>query len=140
MIFTLIGSIVGFASSAMPELFKIYKDKKDKEHVLVLLNLQISQQEKMQNSRLEEIKISTSAEEYKHLYRTYKIGNNFVDAFSATVRPVIAYGFFVLYAIIKIMQFQHGNFEKVWIEEDQALFAGIVSFYFGQRAINKIRN
>lgn len=140
MIFTLLGSIIGFVSSAVPELFKIYKDKKDKEHELVLLNLQIAQQEKIQNSRLEEVKLTTNVEEYKNLYRTYKIGNSFVDAFSATVRPVIAYGFFILYATIKIMMFNSGNFSNLWIDEDQALFAGIVSFYFGHRAINKIRH
>lgn len=140
MIFTLLGSIVGFASSAVPELFKIYKDKKDKEHELVLLNLQMAQQEKIQNSRLEEIKLTTSAEEYKNLYRTYKIGNRFVDSFSATVRPVIAYGFFILYATIKVMLFTSGDFDNLWIDEDQMLFAGIVSFYFGNRAISKVRH
>jgi hypothetical protein len=66
-------------------------------------------------------------------------GIRWVDALNGTVRPVIAYSFFILYALVKGMQFSAGLPWLLWTEEDQAIFAGIISFYFGQRAMSKLR-
>jgi len=32
------------------------------------------------------------------------------------------------------------HMEMLWSLEDQAIFAGIISFYFGQRAMSKVRS
>ncbi len=55
-------------------------------------------------------------------------------------RPVIAYSFFILYALVKVMQFSADMPWLLWTAEDQAIFAGIISFYFGQRAMAKLRS
>lgn len=52
---------------------------------------------------------------------------------------IIAYSFFLLYTVVKVMQFSAGLPWLLWTEEDQAIFAGIISFYFGQRAMSKLR-
>jgi hypothetical protein len=64
---------------------------------------------------------------------------------NATVRPVLAYSFFGLYTFIKYKQFAYLNAEDniqyfveyLWTIDDKAIFAGIISFYFGQRALMK---
>lgn len=64
------------------------------------------------------------------------------------MRPVLAYAFFLLYFTIKCMQFAIVDLTDpmpwqivgLWSVEDQAIFAGIISFYFGQRAMSKVRN
>lgn len=144
---TLIGAIVGFFSAALPDLLKLFRDHQDRKHELKILNLQIQQQEKSHNNRLEEIHVSADISESRALYRTYNSGIKWVDALNGTVRPVLAYAFFGLYFTIKCMKFSMidlanplpWEMQMLWSIEDQAIFAGIISFYFGQRAMSKVR-
>ncbi|MBL0320122.1 MAG: hypothetical protein IPP74_12675 [Alphaproteobacteria bacterium] len=91
-------------------------------------------------NRLEEIQVNADIAESQALYKTYNVGIRWVDALNGTVRPVIAYSFFILYAAVKVMQFSADMPWLLWTAEDQAIFAGIISFYFGQRAMAKLRS
>ncbi len=84
-------------------------------------------------------KAAADIAESRALYKTYNTGIKWVDVLNGTVRPVIAYSFFILYAVIKAMQFSADLPWLLWTVEDQAIFAGIISFYFGQRAMSKLR-
>jgi hypothetical protein len=99
----------------------------------------MAQQAQGHANRLEEIHVEADIAESRALYRTYNTGIRWVDALNGTVRPVIAYSFFILYASVKIMHFSADLPWLLWSEEDQAIFAGIISFYFGQRAMSKLR-
>jgi hypothetical protein len=64
----------------------------------------------------------------------------------ASVRPVITYGFFFLLVAIDAALAWHGitnnvSFddmaEQLWDDETQALFAAIISFWFGGKAFGK---
>lgn len=135
----LLGSLLGFVSSAVPDIFKIFQDKRDKAHELEILKLQMQQQAQGHNEKLEEIGANADIAEMQALYKTYSTGVTWVDALNGTVRPMIAYAFFVLYAVVKGMQFHQGLAWQLWTDEDQMIFSGIISFYFGSRAMNKIR-
>ncbi len=142
---TLMGAILGFLGSMMPECLNFFKQRADRVHELEVMQLQLSQQQKGQGDRLEEIRLVHDAAEIKSLYATYRTNIPWVDALNGTVRPVLAYGFFLLYATVKLIQFSfldgsHMPFPwQVWGEEDQAIFAAIISFYYGQRAFSKAR-
>ena len=146
---TLLASITGFISSIFPELIKLLFDKNDKKHELEILDRQIKMQKLNHKNKLEEISIFADTEEVKTLYSSFKSGINWVDALNGLVRPILAYSFFLLYASVKMVQFsllEHEALgglgiylEVLWTTEDQAIFAGIISFYFGQRAIAKIK-
>lgn len=144
---TLIGSLIGFVSSAFPDLLKLFRDHQDRRHELTILQMQMEQQRQGHSERLEEIGAHADISENLALYKTYHSGVEWVDALNGTVRPVLAYCFFLLYAIVKIMQFSMIDFtnplpwhlEMLWGQEDRAIFAGIISFYFGQRAMSKVR-
>ncbi len=144
---TLLASIIGFIGSIVPELLKILKDKSDKTHELKIFDKQLQMQQQGISNRLEEIVTNEQIQINKALYRTYRTGINWVDSLNGTVRPVLAYAFFLLYAGVKIMQFKSlGNnapliaySEILWSENDHAIFVGIISFYYGQRAINKTK-
>jgi hypothetical protein len=144
---TLLASIAGFISSLFPEIFKIIKDKNDKNHELKILDIQMQMHKEGINSRLEEINSFADIESSKALYSTYKTGIDWVDALNGTVRPVLAYSFFILYALVKFMQFSVITSgapmvvytQILWTGDDQAIFAGIISFYYGQRAMAKFR-
>ena len=136
---TLLGSLLGFISAAFPDLLKIWRDAADRKHELAILQMQMEQQKQGHTNRLEEINVQADIAESRALYKTYNTGIRWVDALNGTVRPVIAYSFFILYAAVKMMQFSADLPWLLWAEEDQAIFAGIISFYFGQRAMSKLR-
>jgi len=144
---TLLATLLGFISSTFPDLLKVWKDGADRKHELEILKLQLEQQKQGHVNRLEEIQVAADSVEAKALYRTYSIGIKWVDALNGTVRPVLAYSFFVLYSAVKYAQISilldsvniMEAFPMIWNEEDQTIFAGITSFYFGARAFSKLR-
>jgi hypothetical protein len=139
---TVIASLVGFLSSAFPELLRLFRDHQDRQHELKILALQLEQQKQGHVQRLEEINAGADISESKALYKTYYSGIRWVDALNGSVRPVLAYAFFLLYAFTKcsvVMAYQGLPWQPLWMADDQAIFAGIISFYFGQRAMAKVR-
>ena len=136
---TLLGSLLGFLSAAFPDFLKLFRDSQDRKHELTILEMQLEQQKLGASQRLEEIQTNADTAEALELYKTYSTGIHWVDALNGTVRPVIAYSFFALYAVVKIMQYSANLPWLLWTEDDQAIFAGIISFYFGQRAMSKLR-
>lgn len=145
---TLLGSLIGFISAAFPDLLKIWRDAADRKHELTILEMQMAQAAQGHQQRLEEINAQADISESRALYKTYYSGIRWVDALNGTVRPVLAYAFFLLYFTIKCMQFAMvdlanplpWHMDMLWSVEDQAIFAGIISFYFGQRAMSKVRS
>ena len=145
---TLLGSLIGFISAAFPDLLKIWRDAADRKHELTILEMQMAQAAQGHQQRLEEINAQADISESRALSKTYYSGIKWVDALNGTVRPVLAYSFFLLYFVIKCMQFAMVDLvdplpwqiTALWSVEDQAIFAGIISFYFGQRAMSKVRS
>lgn len=144
---TLLGSLLGFVSAAFPDLLKLWRDRADRQHELTILRMQMEQAAQGHQQKLEEINTQADIAESRALYKTYYSGIKWVDALNGTVRPVLAYAFFILYFVIKCMQFTMvdltsplpWHMDMLWSVEDQAIFAGIISFYFGQRAMSKVR-
>lgn len=143
---TLWGSLLGFIGALMPEALKLFRDYHDRRHELAVMDRQMELQKLGHSQRLEEIRIGADATETQALYQTWKTGVDWVDALNGTVRPVLAYAFFLLYAAVKIAQgcmLSDGGaampqlLPMLWNVEDQAIFAGIISFYFGQRALRR---
>lgn len=145
---TLLGTLLGFFGSIFPDLLKMLRESHDRKHEIAILDRQLEQQKRGYAQRLEEISLKGNLQiealQNQMLYKTYFTGIKWVDALNGTVRPVIAYAFFTLYALVKILSFiamPDSNFiyGTLWTEEDSAVFAGIISFYFGQRAMSKVR-
>lgn len=144
---TLFSALVGFLSSICPDLLRLFKDGQDRKHELTILEMQLKQQREGYNQRIEEIHVQADIAESKALYKTFYSGVEWVDALNGTVRPVLAYAFFLLYFTVKCMQFAiidmsaplPWQVQTLWGSEDQAIFAGIIAFYFGQRAMGKVR-
>ena len=144
---TLLASLVGFISSLIPEIMKFFLDRNDKKHELQILEQQMKMKQSGVASQLEEIIANNSFKEAQALYKTYKTGVCWVDALNGTVRPVLAYSFFAIYTFIKFLQYKiiavSINITDIvnilWSLDDQAIFAGIISFYYGQRAVSKLR-
>ena len=143
---TLLASIAGFISSIIPEIVKYFKDENDKKHELAILEKQIQYNQTAASRSLEEIHISRDIQEQASLYATYKTEITWVDAVNGLVRPVLAYSFFIMYMVVKYLQYAAISrtshvieyIEIIWSTDDQAIFAGIISFYYGQRTFQKL--
>jgi hypothetical protein len=142
---TLLASIAGFITSIIPEIIKFFKDKHDKKHELDILDRQMKFACSSKQNTIEEIRVTKDIIEHISLYSTYNTGINWVDALNGSVRPVLAYSFFIMYLMIKIMQYRFLDnsamlvhyIDIIWDIDDQAIFAGIISFYFGQRGFSR---
>lgn len=137
---TLLGSLLGFVSSMFPDILKMFRDSADKKHEIVLLKMQMDMQAQGHTERLAEINTQADIAESTAIYKTYTTGVTWVDALNGTVRPVVAYSFFALFAIVKALQYSADMPWLLWTEEDQAIFAGILSFYYGSRSMSKFRS
>ena len=147
---TLLGSLLGFVTSAFPDLLGLFRDRQDRNHELAILDRQMEQMKLGHQQRLEEVEIQADIAESKALYRHDKpVGVAWVDALRATVRPVITYAFFMLFASVKgsalyVLIVMEGlllaeALPRIWDPETQALFAAVMSFWFGSRALTKLR-
>ena len=145
---TLLGSLLGFASSAFPEFLKIFQERRDRVHELAILDRQIDMMRQGHHHRVEEIQLQADSQVSQALYQHARpTGVSWVDALAGTVRPLITYAFFLLYALVKIAHFVfslHSDhwaqaMVQIWHIEDQALFATVMSFWFGQRLLAKTR-
>jgi hypothetical protein len=76
-------------------------------------------------------------------------GVNWVDALSASVRPVITYWFMGLYCAAKTAAFAAAvtagaawgeAILHAWTEADQALWAGVLNFWFLGRVFDRARS
>ncbi|NCP64112.1 MAG: hypothetical protein GW836_05585 [Paraglaciecola sp.] len=103
------------------------------------------------NQRLEEIAINADISESLALLKhdSEPSGVIWVDGLRASVRPVITYAFFLLFTTVKtcalfVLVVDQGMdfvfaLPQIWDPETQALFAAVMSFWFGQRALAKAR-
>lgn len=148
---TLLGSLLGFISSAFPELLKIWQNKQGYAHELEILDRRIEQLRLGYTQLLTELEVKASNDQYLGLLKHdgQPSGVTWVDGLRASVRPVITYAFFLLFTTVKISTLSILVIDKgmaivvalpqIWDPETQALFAAVISFWFGQRATSNRR-
>ena len=107
--------------------------------------------EKRSALKLQELDKQADIAETKGIYehdRSIDAGG-FVNALRGSVRPVITYAFFIMFvaveAVIMLKVMESGGdwkdaVELMWSPETQGLFAAIMSFWFGNRAVSKYYN
>ena len=148
---TLAGAIIGLLGSFLPDLLSFFKAKQEHLFEMEMMRLQIEGQERLHTLKLEEINVQADIAEagalYKHASRPTGIA--WIEGLIGSVRPVITYCFFVLYASVKASQMTlalsalGGDWARalpaIWHEQDQVIFATIICFWFGGRAMQKLR-
>lgn len=148
---TLLGSLLGFITSAFPQLLGLIKDWQDRRHELAILDRQMEMQKLGHAQRLEEIAVTADIAESQALHRhdAQPSGVKWVDGLRSSVRPMITYAFFLLFAAVKgsglyLLIAVEGlalaeALPQVWDGETAALFAAVVSFWFGARSLAKAK-
>lgn len=123
-----LSALLGFGSSILPEFFKGFQDKRDKEHELAMLRVQAEMEARRATADLDKTIAQAVAAQNVAVQESYRAdiaalsgGNeegsgdgkgkdsanngSWIIAYSASVRPTITYAFFLLYALVKFSQF-----------------------------------
>ena len=150
----LFGSIVGLLGSLAPRLIGFFEQKQNHAQEIEMLRVQGEFQmraiEAGHAAKMQEINAGADvASELAAFSAALRpSGITWVDGFNAVVRPFLTLCFFGLYAAVKVAQFvllqTNGGgtasaIMSMWGEEDWAVWAAIVTFWFGNRTFNKER-
>ena len=147
MITTLLGSVLGFGTSFLPEVLNYFKAGQEHKHSLERIKMEMEMMSRRAELKLNIIDKEAEIKETEGLYRHDSMdAGGFINALRGSVRPVITYCFFGLFVAIKItalfalMETGHDlgrSLSILWDSETSALFAAIMSFWFGNRALSK---
>jgi len=144
---TLLGSLLGFGTSFLPEVLGFFRANQEHKHEMQKAQLQIDLMSKRAELKLEVMDREADIKETEGLYKHDNIdAGGFINALRGSVRPVITYCFFALFVAIKVTALlalvNSGNelgqaLSVIWDEATAGLFAAIMSFWFGNRAVSK---
>ena len=144
---TLLGSLLGFGSSFLPEVLNFFKAGQEHKQKMESMKLEMELMSKRSELQLSLLDKQADIKETEGLYKHDSIdAGGFVNALRGSVRPVITYAFFGLFVavqiviMVKVMN-EGGNWASavtlMWTSETSGLFAAIMSFWFGNRAVSK---
>jgi len=158
MIETLLGGLLGGAFRLAPEILKWLDRKSERGHELAMQDKALEFEKIRGAQRMAEIGASADAtwnagaiETLREAVRTQgeKTGVRWADALSSSVRPVITYWFMALYCAAKTAAFVGAvdagvewipAIQAAWTEADQALWAGVLNFWFLGRVFDRVRS
>jgi len=146
---SLMGSLLGFGTSFLPKVMDFFQDKQDKKHELAVMEVQIRQQKELASQKLEAINVEADIREIEALQKSIQpSGVRWIDGLRGSVRPVITYSFFILFVFVEVAAYFSLTAQGVsgldaagviWDEDTKALFAAVISFWFGGRAIARLK-
>lgn len=161
MLLTLLSMLGGGFMRLLPELLNLFKQRQDNAHELAMLGVQVELEKTRSATRAHELAAASADLQFKggvdqflgildaqkaalqgQMQRT---GLAFVDALNWLVRPVCTYYFLACYGIFKTaMIFAAFDQADAWSaimqiydEDDRAIMAALISFWFVGRSIEK---
>lgn len=144
---TLIGSLLGFTTSFAPEVLGYFRSNQEHKHSLEKAKLEMDLMAKRSELKLELMDREADIKEAEGLYKHDSVdAGGFINALRGSVRPVITYCFFALFVAIKVTALfaimDSGTdlgkaLTLIWDDATAGLFAAIMSFWFGNRAVSK---
>ena len=158
MIETLLGGLMGGAFRLAPEILKWLDRKGERGHELAMQDKALEFEKLRGAQRMAEIGASADAawntgaiDALKEAVAAQgqRSGIGWADALSASVRPVITYWFMALYCAAKTATFAAGASAgaalgdailHAWTDADQALWSGVLNFWFVGRVFERARS
>src|SRR3954462_785008 len=144
---TILGSVLGFLASLLPDVFGIVRDHFAPQKQPTIYNPNQYDGQVVAEGEPAPAAKPPAEHPLPDDLRTgdaplhYKV----LDVLRASVRPVLTYAFFTLFAYIKLNAMYyafHADHTRavdllpiLWDEGTEALFAAVLSFWFGSRAM-----
>ncbi|MGZ8317517.1 MAG: hypothetical protein ACXWVD_00310 [Telluria sp.] len=157
MILSLLSMLGGGLMRLLPEIMSFLNRKQDNAHELAMLDRQAQLETTRAAARMDEIQVQGNFTEMLALLdaqkaalksQMQKTGIRFVDALNFLVRPLVTYFMVLLYAAAKVAMYMIavksgvGGWEavlRVYDDEDRAILAGILAFWFVGRSVDKAK-
>jgi len=149
---SILGSLLGFASSTAPAIMDHFASKEDRKHEIERMKTMAeikSQGIEMDMRVYEQMGADKEHERLIAHDTAIQQSTGWTSALQKSVRPVITYAFFGLFATIEITLLMEAldkgtdfaqAIQLLWDEDTKAIFAAIISFWFGSRAVEKARS
>lgn len=145
---TIIGSLLGFGTSFLPEVLNYFKRGQEQKYELQRMQMEMELMAKRSELNIAELDKEAEIKETEGLYKHDNVdAGGFINALRGSVRPIITYAFFGLFVAIKVTALlsllnQTGvslnmALDTIWDDQTAGLFAAIMSFWFGNRAVSK---
>ena len=159
--FSILSSILGFATAGLPSILGFFQQKGDQAHEREMAKMQNEQamlmaqkgfqsQEKIAAIELEGTYAETFAQERQALYEhDAKIVHDaapWVRTLNAAVRPIVAFTFVGLLLFVDIagfiwavnsVGFSRESMDVIFSSDEMAIVGSIIGFYFGARTWEK---
>jgi len=158
---SILSAILGFATSGLPSVLDFFKQKGDQKHEREMAEIEMQRamelakagyasQEKIEELKTDQVEMDTYAQErlalYKHDEKLSNGASPWVINLRASVRPIITYIFIALLLFVDITgmiwAIKSGTdfvtaMNIVFSEEEMAIVASIIGFWFGSRTWEK---
>ena len=145
---TLLGSLLGFGTSFLPEILNYFKRGQEQKHELQRMQMEMELMAKRSELKVKELDKEAEIKETEGLYQHDSVdAGGFINALRGSVRPIITYAFFSLFVAIKVTALisllslpeieLNMALNMIWDDQTAGLFAAIMSFWFGNRAVGK---
>ena len=145
---TLLGSLLGFGTSFLPEILNYFKRGQEQKHELQRMQMEMELMAKRSELKVQELDKEAEIKETEGLYQHDSVdAGGFINALRGSVRPIITYAFFSLFVAIKVTALisllslpeieLNMALNMIWDDQTAGLFAAIMSFWFGNRAVGK---
>ena len=159
--FSILSSILGFATAGLPSILGFFQQKGDQSHEREMAKLQNEQallmaqkgfqsQEKIAAIELEGTYAETFTQErqalYEHDAKLVHDAAPWVRTLNASVRPIVAFTFVALLLFVdiggfiwavKTVGFSRESMDVIFSTDEMAMLGGIIGFWFGSRGWNK---
>ena len=151
MLSGLLGSVLGFGGSVVPAITDHFKTKANNKFELAKMEKMAELRAAGFDHEIRAFEAQAADNEHARLIEhdiSINQGTGFIAGLQKSVRPIITYCFFGLFAVIEITLLMEAlekgtDFAEainiLWDEDTKAIFAAIISFWFGSRAIDKSR-
>ena len=150
---SILGGALGGVFRLVPEVMKFFDAKNERAHELAMQDKQLEFIKVQGNQKLDEIHAQQEAIDVQTLKdvlvaQAQPTGNVFIDFLNTSVRPVSTYVLLCLYVFVKyatlvsLMKDGAGALTiatALYTPDDQALFWGIMNFWFLDRVIKSQR-
>jgi hypothetical protein len=152
---------MGFAAGGLPKVLDFVQDRGDKKHELAMMAANREReialakegfiaQAKVEEIKTEQIAMQTQAQEklamWKHDMKIGEGASTWVINLRASVRPVVTYLFVGLLIVVDVAGIWYAYstgvafaeaMEMVFSDDEMAILAAIISFWFGSQAFQK---
>jgi len=148
---SILGTVLGFASSAVPAITDSFAKKQDNKHEIEKMKTMAELRAAGYDQDLRMYETMGRDKEHDRLIQhdiSINQGRGFISGLQKSVRPIITYAFFLLFATIEVTLLMEAlktgtdfadAIHVLWDDETKGIFAAILSFWFGSRAIDKAR-